>query len=308
MMKLSIVIINWNVQDLLAKCLVSIDANLRSSAMTNVETLVVDNASTDGSVKMLRERFPWVKVIANPDNCGFARANNQAIALAGGELILLLNPDTEMLDDSLRILIDYLDQNPTVAAVGPMLKNPDGTLQFSCSPTPSLLREAFRLIRPNRMVGSGAYAMETWSPTEARQVDVIQGACLMVRRQVLDQVGWLDEDYFIYTEEVDLCTRIGEAGWQIVWIPTAKVIHYGGQSTRQVALEMFLQLYASKVIFFRKRRGDAAAQLYKLILIVASLLRITLAAPAWLLGRGRREQYARVANNYRHLLAALPAI
>lgn len=307
-MKLSIIIINWNVQDLLSTCLETIDRNVTTSNLPKVETLVIDNASTDGSVKMIREKFPWVKLVANTENSGFAKANNQGIALCSGEYILLLNPDTRLHDNSLKILIDYLDEHPTVGAVGPLLLNPDGTLQFSCYPTPSLLREAFRLLRPNRAVGHGAYPMQEWSWSQPRPVDVVQGACLMIRRQVLEQVGLLDEEYFIYTEEVDLCTRIRQANWEIVWVPTAQVVHYGGQSTRQVATEMFLQLYASKIIYFRKRQGVMTARYYKLILMLASLLRIAILSPTYLLGPARRQQYAPLINNYRQLLAALPTI
>jgi GT2 family glycosyltransferase len=306
--KLSIILVNWNVQDLLATCLASIDRNVTLSALPKVETIVVDNASTDGSVKMLKEEYPWVKLIANHENSGFASANNQGITQASGNYILLLNPDTYLHDHALATLIDYLDQNPTVGAVGPLLENPDGSLQHSCYPTPSLLREAYRLVRPNRNVGSGAYPMQEWSTTTPRPVDVIQGACLLLRRQVLEQVGLLDEAYFMYTEEVDLCTRISRAGWQLVWVPQARVTHYGGQSTRQVATKMFLHLYASKIIYFRKHHGAMTARLYKLILMIASVIRIAAALPAAMLAPTQRQQYTRIAANYRQLLATLPAI
>ncbi len=307
-MKLSIVIVNWNVHDLLAACLESIGRNITLSDLPNVETIVVDNASTDKSVTMIRDRFPWVHLAANRENSGFAKANNQGIALSKGEYVLLLNPDTLLHDNSLKTLVTYLDDHPTVGAVGPLLENPGGTLQVSCYPTPTLLREAWRLMRPDRAVGHGAYPMHAWSTSQARTVDVVQGACLLVRRQVFDQVGVLDEDYFIYTEEVDLCARIRQAKWQIVWVPTAKVIHYGGQSTRQVATKMFLHLYASKVTYFRKHFGAMTARFYKLILAMASLLRIVVLSFAGFLVPARRPHYKSVAENYRQLLVSLAAM
>jgi GT2 family glycosyltransferase len=300
--------VNWNVQDLLAACLGSIDRNVSLSGLPEVETIVIDNASTDGSVKMIAESYPWVTLVANSKNCGFAAANNQGIRLCRGEYILLLNPDTVMRNDSLKTLVDYLDAHPPVGAVGPFLENPDGTLQVSCYPTPTLLGESWRLLRPNRSIGHGAYPMQTWSWSEEHEVDVVQGACLMVRRQVFERVGLLDEDYFIYSEEVDLCTRIRQANWQITWVPSAKVVHFGGQSTRQVATEMFLQLYISKVIYFRKHRGAMTARFYKGILTIASLLRIVAALSAPFLRPARRQQFTRISDNYRQLLATLPVI
>lgn len=306
--KLSIVIINWNVQELLASCLASIDRNMKQLALPSVETVVIDNASTDGSVEMVSEKFPWVKLVVNEQNSGFAKANNQGIALCTGDYILLLNPDTQLHDFALQRMIIYLDEHPDVGAVGPYLENPDGTLQYSCYPTPSLRRESMRLLNPNRNAGHGAYAMHEWSTTQPREVDVIQGACLMIRRKVFQQVGLLDESYFIYTEEVDLCTRIQQAGWKIVWVPTARVVHYGGQSTRQVATQMFLQLYASKVIYFRKHRGRVIASLYKLLLTLVSISRIVGVRVAVLRKRSSKPHYESIAENYRQLLIAMPSI
>lgn len=307
-MKLSIVIVSWNTRQLLAQCLESVAVNLKSLGLIVTETLVVDNASIDGTVDMLRQQFPWVKVVANRDNAGFAKANNQAIVASSGDYILLLNPDTKLHANAIATLVTYLDTQPMVGAVGPLLENPDGTLQFSCSPAPTLLGESWRLLHPNRGLGHGAYPMQGWSRHQPREVDVIQGACLLLRRSVIEQVGPLDEDYYIYSEEVDLCARIRAANWRIFWVPTAHVTHYGGQSTRQVATEMFIQLYASKVIYFRKHHGAQAAWRYKFVLLAASLLRIVAAGAAWMIGTEKRQQYLRVATNYRRLVAALPTI
>lgn len=310
-MKLSIIIVSWNVSDLLASCLVSIDREIAKSGQigaSQVETIVVDNASTDTTVARVSAEFPWVRLVANQENSGFARANNQGMALSSGEYVLLLNPDTSLHEGALDELIRFLDEHPTAGAVGPRLENPDGSLQVSCYPALTLRGELWRLLRPDRQAGHGAYPMHQWSSSEPRQVDTVQGACLLIRRAVLDQVGLLDEAYYIYTEEVDLCTRMRRAGWTIYWLPTAQVTHYGGQSTQQVAPEMFIQLYASKVIYFRKQQGRVAALLYKLILLMAGLLRVVLSPATRFLGAARRQQYLRLRDNYRRLLVALPAL
>ena len=152
------------------------------------------------------------------------------------------------------------------------------------------------------------YNMHQWRLAQPQAVDVLQGASLAVRRETLDQVGLLDENYFIFTEEVDLCYRIQRAGWQLYWLPQSEVIHYGGQSTRQVAARMFLHLYQSKLQYFRKHHGPAVARLYKLILLAASLTRLSLASLSWLEPPARRNRHLTLAGNYMQLLKALPGL
>jgi N-acetylglucosaminyl-diphospho-decaprenol L-rhamnosyltransferase len=148
--------------------------------------------------------------------------------------------------------------------------------------------------------------MAGWDLDTPREVDMIQGACLLLRREALDQVGLLDEDYFIYSEEVDLCHRLRQRGWKVYWVPQAQVIHYGGQSTRQVAADMFLRLYQGKVLYFRKHHGRLAAQAYKLILLIAALARLLLSPLAWLERPPLRQQHLALADHYRRLVMALP--
>ncbi len=144
--------------------------------------------------------------------------------------------------------------------------------------------------------------------TQPREVDSLQGACLLIRREVFDQIGLLDEDYFMYTEEIDFCFRARKAGWNIIWLPTAEVIHYGGQSTRQVAARMFIQLYQSKLLFFRKHYGKPATWIYKLIIVFASLIRLALTPLAWLERLPVHEQHLALSRHYLRLLAALPQL
>ena len=303
--KLSIIIVNWNVRGVLAQCLAAIEAEIGAPAAPAVECYVVDNASTDGSAAMIRAEFAWVQLIENSVNVGFATANNRAIAQSRGEYVMLLNPDTLVQPGAMATLLDFMDGHPAVGAVGPQLLNPDETFQVACFPAPTLTRELWRLLHLDRIYPYGTYRSERWSRTAPRPVDVIQGTCLLIRRSVLAQVGLLDEEYFMYTEEVDLCYRIRRAGWQVVWVPTAHVVHYGGQSTRQVAVEMFLRLYESKVTYFRKQHGPLAAQLYKQVLFLTGLVRMGGGGGGGLVNPTPRPRHQVVATHYRRLLSAL---
>ena len=317
---LSIVIVNWNTRDLLAQCLESVVAspNLRIPDSVNqpgmhdlppitIEVRVVDNASTDGSAHMVRARFPWVRLVENRENVGFARANNQAIRESEAHYVLLLNPDTEVTLGALEILVRFIDAHPQASAVGPRLLNPDGTLQPSCHPAPTLPGELWRLFHLDALWPYGLYPMAEWDLDTPRRVDVVQGACLLLRRAALDQVGLFDEAYFMYSEEVDLCHRLRRADWSLYWVPEAQVVHYGSQSTQQMAAEMFLQLYQSKLLYFRKHHGWLAAQVYKLIL-VAALARLSLSRLAWLERFPQRQRHLTLAGHYLRLLRAFPEL
>ncbi|MFQ5577512.1 MAG: glycosyltransferase family 2 protein [Anaerolineae bacterium] len=302
-MELSIVIINWNTQELLARCLDSVYANPPAIPF---EVLVVDNASTDGSATMVQRRFPQVRLMVNDDNVGFAQANNQAIRHSKGDYVLLLNSDTKVKPHALNRLLDFLKAHPQAGAVGARILNPDGSLQTSCYPRPTLAREFWRLFHLDTFYPYGSYAMANWDAGASRTVDALLGACILLRRTALEQVGALDEDYFMYSEEVDLCYRLQKGGWSLYWVPEAEIIHYGGQSTKQVAAEMFMQLYRSKLLFFRKHYGRPAAQLYKLIIGAAALARLFLIPLAWLERPPQRNEHLLLATLYRRLLAALP--
>lgn len=300
---LSIVVVSWNTKDLLRACLDSVFAYPPAAPF---EVWVVDNDSHDGSVAMVRQRFPQVKLIENKDNVGFAQANNQAIEHCEGEYVLLLNPDTEVKPRALTELVTFLDHNPAAGAAGSRLLNPDGSLQPSCHPAPTLGRELWRLFHLDNVRPFGRYDMHQWDTGQPRDVDVLQGAALAVRKHILDQIGFLDGDYFIYSEEVDLCFRIQRAGWRLYWVPASRVVHYGGQSTRQVAEKMFLQLYLGKLKYFRKHYGRLAGVAYKWILLLASLMRLMLTPFAWLQKPPQRQHNFLLARYYQRLLLSLP--
>ncbi|HLF87998.1 MAG TPA: glycosyltransferase family 2 protein [Anaerolineales bacterium] len=299
---ISIVIVNWNTRELLGKCLTSIYSSMPSGEL---EIWVVDNASTDNSCEMVKQLFPAVNIIENQTNTGFAQANNQAVQCSNAKFVLLLNPDTELMPGALEKLVSFIQASPRTGAVGPRTLNPDKSLQTSCFPTPTLSREFWRLFHLDKFRTFGVYDMERWETHSGRKVDILLGACLLIRKEALDEVGLLSEEYFMYTEEVDICYRLGQRGWELYWIPEAEIIHYGGQSTRQVSRQMFIHLYQSKLLFFKKHHGNVSAFLYKLILLFASLVRLSLTPIAYLSRSSLREKRLELAHNYSQLVKTL---
>ncbi|HWQ03783.1 MAG TPA: glycosyltransferase family 2 protein [Longilinea sp.] len=304
-MDLSIILISWNVAELLTNCLRSIAAHPPDG---DFEVWVVDNASQDHSVQIIQEQFPQVNLILNEKNVGFAAANNQALHASSGRYALLLNPDTIVAEGTLQKLVSFLDENPQAGAAGSLYQNPDGSLQPSCYPFPTVARELWRLLHLDKLYAFGVYDMQQWSKETPREVDALQGASLLLRRSALEKTGLLDTEYFMYSEEIDLCYRLQQEGWSRYWVPQSRIIHYGGQSTRQAALKMFLQLYSSKVQFFRKHYGETPARSYKRVLKFTSGLRLVLTTIGSAISPQNRLYYQQLHRNYEELIAALPAM
>jgi N-acetylglucosaminyl-diphospho-decaprenol L-rhamnosyltransferase len=301
---LLIAIVNWNTRDILATCLESIVEEMKPQMRWRIEIVVVDNASADGSPQMVSQRFPQVLLVENATNVGFSRANNQAIQLMDSRYVLVLNSDTKVLPGALAGLLEFMDAHPRCGAAGAHLLNADGSLQQSCRPMLTPRREFWRLAGLDSLWPIATYRMESWNPAEPHPAEVITGACLMLRRTALDQVGLLDESYFMYTEEVDLCYRLAQAGWEIWWTPAAKVIHYGQASSKQVAEAMYVQLYRSKVQFYRKFGREPRAAEFKRLVRLAYIPRYTVAK----LGSSFSPRLSRQARTFRRLLAELPGM
>lgn len=302
---LSIIIVSWNTASFLENCLASILAN---PPAWQFEIWVVDNSSTDDSSRMVQEKYPRVHLIENDENVGFARANNQVLRQCTGKYILLLNPDTIVASGALQALIDFLDKHPQTGAAGPKILNPDGSLQISSHPKPTLSRELWRLFHLDSLTPYALYPPTKWQANQPQEVDLVAGSCLLLRKEVLEQVGILDEDFFIYSEEIDLCYRVQGAGWRIYWVPEAEVVHFGGQSTQQVPIEMFLHLYRSNIKYFRKHYGWPTAQTYKLILRIAALARLIVAPFVIFEHASRRQKHISLVDRYWHLILALPSM
>lgn len=202
-----------------------------------------------------------------------------------------------------------MDQNPDVGACGSRLLNPNGTLQTSCSLAATVWSELYRLLYLDNFYPLAVYRMHSWSTSEPRLVDNVQGAALLLRRRVIETVGVLDDRYFMYTEEVNLCRRIRVAGWKIYWVPQSRVIHYGGQSSKQIAAEMFLHLYLSKLMYIRKHYGQRYGSLYKFVLFVVTLARLLLSLlTKYAAAAFPNRDYSKLTSHYRKLLIALPRL
>lgn len=293
MLDLSICIVNWNVRDLLKACLGSIYANTKDISF---EVIVVDNNSSDESIKMIKTDFPQVKTIENSSNAGFTKANNQAIKIAQGRYIMLLNPDTEVIDNALNKMVRFMESRRDCGAVGCKLLNTDGTLQRSCRTFPTLevmLYSALfldQLFPKSRIFGK--YFMTWWDFNETREVDQPMGSALMIKKEALDKAGLFDENIFIWFDEVDLCYRIKKAGWKIYFTPDAQIKHHLSQSFRQ--WKKIPQMIRGAVIwrksrnyFFRKHKGAlSAAVLWAFDILQVAIVVAILYAIARLIFRG----------------------
>jgi len=299
---LSVVIVNWNTRELLSQCLRSV---YETAGDVSLETLVVDNASTDGSVEMVRRMFPQVRLIENAENVGFARANNQAMAIGQGRYVLLLNSDAVLRPDALQSMCRFMDHHPETGIVGAKLLNPDGTFQASYMNFPTIMDEVLLLTKLSRLFHPSYFPSHSLAGSqEVKEADWVTGACLMIRREALEQVGGLDEEYFMYSEEVDWCWRVKQAGWKVFYTPEAEVLHWGGQSIGQVPLRKRARVYRGKLLFFRKRRGRGYAAIFRLILLLSAVLKIGMWSPVLLAPSKRvRSQAWQNIRSYQLLMA-----
>ncbi len=278
-MKLSIVIVNYNVRHFLDQCLTSVR---RAVAGIEADVWVVDNNSVDGSVQMLKEKFPEVKLIANKDNVGFSRANNQAIRESEGEYVLLLNPDTVVEDDTFSKIIDFMDDHPEAGGLG--VKMIDGKGNFLPEskrglPTP---RVAFYKIFGlsgffPKSKTFGKYHLGYLDKDKTHEVEILSGAFMFMRREALDKTGLLDEEFFMYGEDIDLSYRIIKAGYKNYYFPETRIIHYKGESTKKSSVNYVFVFYRAMVIFARKHFSQKNARLFSFLINMAIWLRASLA-------------------------------
>jgi GT2 family glycosyltransferase len=347
MCDLSVVIVSWNVRDLLRRCLNSMldlgslildpgssildprfsvsdpshhppasdiqhpgssiehpassiqhRASSPQPPAPSIEIILVDNASTDGSVEMVRSEFPQMRLIVNEGNPGFAVANNQGISVARGRYVLLLNPDTEVLGDALLKMVAFADKNPDVGVVGPQLLNADGSVQSSRRRFPTLATAFFESTwlqpcAPRRLLER--YYVLDRADDEVLDVDWVKGAALMARREAIDRVGLLDERFFMYSEELDWCRRFRDGGWRVVYLPTAQVVHFEGKSSEQVIPVRHIHFQTSKVRYFRKHRGRVVATALRLFLLANYAWQVALEGAKWLVGHRRPLRAGRIA-------------
>ncbi len=278
-MKLSVVIVNYNVKFFLEQCLISV---LKAIDSINSEIIVVDNNSIDGSVKMLKDRFPQVQIIENKDNLGFSRANNQAIQICKGEYILLLNPDTLLEDDTLKKVITFADSKPDAGGIG--VKMIDGKGRFlpeskRSLPTPEVafykIFGLARLFPHSRKFGK--YHLTYLPSDKIHEVDVLSGAFMLLRKTVIEKIGMLDDRFFMYGEDIDLSYRITKAGFKNYYYPETRIIHYKGESTKKSSVNYVFVFYKAMIIFAKKHFSQKNARLFANLINTAIYFRATIA-------------------------------
>ena len=272
-MDVSIIIVTWNSQDFIRNCL---DSIFLLPDRVHSEIIIVDNGSSDETVKIVREFYPEANLIENKANLGYAKANNQGIEQAQGRYVLLLNPDTQLMDDSLSSMYELMEGNLRIGASGPKLLNPDRSTQGSCREFPrfsTLIWEFTGLSRffPNSKT-FGGWRMGYFAFDRPREVDQPMGSCLMLRRETLEEVGSFDENFSMFFNDVDLCYRIKQAGWKIYFHPDAQVIHHKGASTRKAKRKMIWLSHLGFHKFFSKHRKGPADRFLLLLLSVPLFL------------------------------------
>jgi hypothetical protein len=297
-MELSVIIVNWNTRNLLCKCLDSLNQVVKKIEM---EIFVVDNGSVDGSGEAIRKRFPVVKLIENQTNLGFAKANNQALRLAKGKYTLLLNPDTQLKKGAIEEMISFMSAHPEVGVVGGQLLNSGGSKQNSIANFPSLATELLnksllRWLFPENFPGKET---SYHGPIE---VDSVIGACMMVRREAMEQVGLLDEDYFLFLEETDWCYRMKKASLKIYHIPQAEIFHLQGRSAEENKERARVEYYRSRYHFFRKNRGRFQWTILHIGLLIRLAVELIFASIISILTFFTIKQWRRKLSTYAYLV------
>jgi N-acetylglucosaminyl-diphospho-decaprenol L-rhamnosyltransferase len=301
---LTIIIVSWNVEHFLAACLDSIRTNAGSLTL---EVIVVDSYSSDGTVEMVRALYPWVKLLPQAANVGFTHGNNIGLAAANSRYMMLLNPDTEVIADALPKMVAYLDDHPDVAIAGPHTLNVDGTTQSTRRRFPTLATAIFestwlQRFAPKRVL-EHYYALDIADDATA-DVDWVQGSALMIRRKVYGQIGGLDEQYIMFSEETDWCKRARDAGGRVVYLGDAKIVHHGGKSTEQVSALKHIYFQTSKLRYFRKYHGKTAEIALRVFLVMSYTQQLYMEWLKSIVGHKRDMRRERV-RIYRQVLDAL---
>jgi GT2 family glycosyltransferase len=296
----SIVIVNWNTKEILRNCLRSV---YEQAGEIDFEIIVIDNASNDGSTEMVNNEFPYVILLKNAENRGFAVANNQGMAIARGRYVLLLNSDTVVLDNAIAKTVSFADHHKDTAVVGCRVLNPDGSTQQTCFMFPSMLNMflsstyLYKLFSNNSFFGRER--MACWKRNDVREVDVVTGCFMLVKQDVIMKVGVLDERFFMYGEETDWCYRCKQAGWKTLFTPSAEIIHLGGESSKQAITEMILLRRGSKLLFFKKHKGWFVYILACLFITLFFFLRVPYWAMRTLFSKkNERKKYIKVMYTY----------
>ncbi len=287
----SVVIVSWNARRYVEECLRSLEAQ-----EMRLQVIVVDNASTDGSPEMVRERFPTVTLIQNDRNLGFAQANNIGIRRSTGHYIFLINSDVNVPRDCLSHILKYMEDNPAVGLLGPRMLGPDGKSARSCMRFPTIWNSLCRALALDAVFSKsrrfGGFLMRDFDHEQIADVEVLNGWFWAVRRAALNSVGLLDERFFIYGEDIDWCRRFHCAGWKIVFYPYAQALHYGGASSSNAPVRFSIEMERANLQYWKKHRSRTASFTYAGILLLHHLLRIAGYIFVYAMQRARRSQAA----------------
>ncbi len=255
-MTFSFIIVNWNARELLEKCLLSI---INAGSHFNFEIIIIDNASEDGSIEMMRKKFPRINLIANTKNLGFAAGVNQGIKQARGEYIVLLNPDVEIMESTVENLLEEFEKSTDYGIVGGKIKNEDGSIQPSVRAFPDVFSQVLISLKLKHIFNSraiGRYLAQNFDYEKRQEVDQVMGAFFAIRRKVIEQIGMMDERFFLWFEEVDFCKRAKDAGWKIIYAPKTELVHLGGKSFGQISSAKRQMIFNKSLRhYMRKHKG-----------------------------------------------------
>jgi len=292
-MDISIVVVTWNAKKFVQECFGSIREETQG---LSAETIAVDNASTDGTAGMIAEQFPEVKLIRSATNLGFPRGNVVAIeACQSAKYVCLVNPDVRVMPGCFRKLLEYMEKHPQVGVVGPLTHNPDGTVQWSCMRSPTVWTAWCRALAIDRTILGrlplfGGNMMFDFAHDHTREVVVLNGAFLFIRRSAMDQVGLIDDRYFMYGDDIDWCLRFRKAGWPVVFDVEAEAIHYGGGTTRRAPVYFYVEMQKANLQYWEKHHSRPAQMAFLASVLVHDLSRYVIYSTLSRLGESWRTR------------------
>lgn len=292
-MDLSIVIVNWNAKDYIDRCISSLIENIKD---IDYEIIVVDNASSDGSVELIRSKYDEVTLMESDLNLGFAKGNNVGINQASGKYIALINSDISIHNNCFRLLIDFMDHNKDVGLCGPKILNSDHTLQLSCRKLPTLWNVFCSTFALNKVlkyfrIYEGSF-MDQSEHDRIKEVEVLSGCFWFSRKKAVDEIGLLDERFFMYAEDIDWCLRFHESSWKIIYYPDAEAVHYGGASSGNAPIRFYVEMQKAIFQYWRKHYSTGANTIFTIIFIVHQLIRISTRLPLIFVPTRKQKEYS----------------
>jgi N-acetylglucosaminyl-diphospho-decaprenol L-rhamnosyltransferase len=290
---ITLAIINYNTKSLLKTCIDSIE---ETQPLAGYEIIVIDNGSADGSAEMMKQDFPQIHFLENAGNLGYAAAANQALRTSRAKYVMVLNTDIELDRDAIDILVEHADRHDDLGIAGPLLLNTDGSVQMSGRRFPSFLdamAHAFLGIVWPRNPFSARYRMLDWDRSTDSLVDWVSGAAMLIRRSAAEDVGYFDEGYFMYVEDMDLCYQMWRRGWKVYFCPDSKIIHHIGQASNQVSAKMIIEFQRSLYRFFNKTYSDTNKRWLKPLVACALVLRAgALITLDWFQRRNKKSDHS----------------